>query len=518
MTGAAARRCRRRARLLVLFAGVAVSPAHAQFENHPSLTAPDNPFDRAVAHPLWDLFAPRLHPLPERATSRAPEAGSGASAGVLQTGDFAAWPALFAVPGLTVKGSLTGSLGLFAMRDNQFALPPPQVTPTYRIDPGWGEYFLEPGVTAAYQLAAGVQAYGGAAYMITGTRGTDYDGVANTFHGDAEQLYAGVRWTDAASGLKIDASYGQQDYSVGRSLLVASGASNGPQRGANYMGPRAAWANAALLRATWHEFTAEAFWLKPNETTSGHTGTRLTGVNAQWTGPGPLRFGAMYAYVPDSAIVTRDGLNVYNVRARLHPAAAVPQAWVQGEAVWQRKDGVAADGWYAALNYNAQDAAWKPLVSVRYASFSGDDPGTATWEGFDPLFYGGGDPDWYQGKLGSTLFGNTNLDSIAASLTLAPDERNVLQFIYFNFAAARTDAPLAVQAAGKPVPVGGGVPAKPLADEVDAIWTYKFGKQFNVNVFAAWAAPGAGYRQLYESQGGSARNWWILGTQLNLSY
>ena len=419
---------------------------------------------------------------------------------------------------LTVKGGLTGTLGLFAMRDNQFALPPPQDTPTYRKDPGWGEFFLEPSVTAQYRVAPAIELYGGAAYMATGTRGTDYGGVSNTYHGAMEQLYAGVRWTAAAGGVKLDASYGQQDYSVGRSLLIASGASNGPQRGANYMGPRAAWANAALLRATRGDVTAEGFWLKPNETTSGYTGTRLTGVNVQWEGPGPLRLGAMYAYVPDSAIVTRDGLNVYNVRARLHPAASVPQAWVQGEAVWQRKDGVSADGWYAAVNYNAQDRAWKPLVSVRYASFSGDRPGTATWEGFDPLFYGGGDPDWYQGKLGSTLFGNTNLDSVAVSLTLAPAERDLLQFIYLNFAAGEANAPLASPAAGKPVPVGGGVPARALADEVDVVWTHTFSRQVSLNAFAAWAAPGAGYRQLYATQGGSAQNWWILGTQLNVSY
>lgn len=509
---------RRSRRLAALCACALAAPALAQFENSASATAPANPYDLAIAHPLWDLFAPRLHPAAARATSRIPDAGGAQPAGIVQTGDFTRWPALFAAPGLAVTGSFTGTLGFFALWNNQFALPPPQVTPAYRRNPAWGEFFLEPGVTAHYQAAAGLQVYGGAAYMETGTRGTDYGGVANTYHGDMEQLYAGVRWTDAASGLKLDVSYGQQDYSVGRSFLIASGASNGPQRGANYMGPRAAWANAALLRATWRDFTAEGFWLKPDETTSGYTGTRLSGLNVQWSGPGPLRLGAMYAYVPDSAIVTRDGLNVYNVRARLHPAAAVPQAWVQGEAAWQRKDGVSADGWYASFSYNAQDTAWKPLLSVRYASFSGDDPATATWEGFDPLFYGGGDPDWYQGKLGSTLFGNTNLDSVAVSLTLAPTERNLLQFIYLNFAAARVNAPLAVPAPGKPPPSGGGVPARALADEVDVVWTHTFGKRFNANVFAAWAAPGAGYRQLYASQGGSARDSWILGTQFNVSY
>jgi hypothetical protein len=32
---------------------------------------------------------------------------------------------------------------------------------------------------------------------------------------------------------------------------------------------------------------------------------------------------------------------------------------------------------------------------LRYAWFSGDKPGTSRWEGFDSLYFGGGNPDWY---------------------------------------------------------------------------------------------------------------------------
>ena len=500
--------------LALVFSGV----AHAQFENAPSPSEPENEFDQAVANPIREHEAPRTLQGAKRAAERDPTAAAGVPAGVLQAGNLSAWPQLFAAPGLTIRGSLTGTLGLFSMGENAFSLPPSQVTRGYVKNPNWAEFFVEPGLTAQYQLTPAVQFYGGAAYMETATRGTDYAGNANTWHGDMEQLYAGVRWTDAASGLAVDASYGQQDFAVGRNLLISAGADNGPQRGADYMGPRSAWANAALLKATWRDFTATGFWLKPNETTSGHTGTRLEGINVEWLSTGPLRLAGMYVYVPQSDIVTRDGLNVYNVRVRWHPFPAAPNAWLQGEAVWERKANVDADGWYVALNCNALDTPWKPLVTARYASFSGDKPGSAAWEGFDPLYFGGSDPDWYQGKIGSVQFNNTNLDTIAVSLTLTPTEKSILQFVYLNFASGQVNSPLAIPAAGQPVPVGGGVPAKALANEFDAIYTYTFSKQANANAFVGYAAPGAGYRQLYASQGGSAQAWWVVGAQLNFSY
>ena len=497
---------------------VVTGVAHAQFENAPSPSEPENEFDQAVANPIREHEAPRTLQGAKRAADRDPAAAAGVPAGVLQAGNLSAWPQLFAAPGLTIKGSLTGTLGLFSMGENAFSLPPSQVTRGYVKDPNWAEFFVEPGLTAQYQLTPAVQFYGGAAYMETATRGTDYAGNTNTWHGDMEQLYAGVRWTDAASGFKLDVSYGQRDFATGRDLLISAGADNGPQRGADYMGPRSAWANAALLKATWRDVTAQGFWLKPTETTSGATGTRLEGFDVEWTSAGPLRLAGMYVYVPQSDIATRDGLNVYNLRARWHPLHNVPNAWLQGEAVWERKRNVDAEGWYLSFNYNALDAPWKPLVTARYASFSGDKPGTATWEGFDPLYFGGSDPDWYQGKVGSVQFNNTNLDTIAVSLTLTPNEKNILQFVYLNFAAGQVNSPLAIPSAGQPVPVGGGVPAKTLANEIDAIYTYTFSKQVNVNAFVGYAAPGAGYRQLYASEGGSAQAWWVVGAQLNFSY
>ena len=155
--------------------------------------------------------------------------------------------------------------------------------------------------------------------------------------------------------------------------------------------------------------------------------------------PGTVRLGAMWIHVPDSEIVTRDGLDVYDFRARVHPIWASPNFWLEAEYAWQTKNNVAANGWLLQANYNAQDLAWKPLFDFRYASLSGDRPETAKWEGFDPLYFGGSNPNWYQGQIGSTIFNNTNINVASAGVTLTPDENNIVVLRYLYFAADRDE-------------------------------------------------------------------------------
>jgi len=396
--------------------------AHAQFDNSPSLSQPSNPIDDATASPASEHGASKILQGPLRALIRRPLPDTDTEPGVTQTESTKSWPRVYRDGNLLVTGSLTGAVGFFSMSNNEFDKPPALATAGYKSNPNWAEGFIEPGVTARYTLSSATSIYGGYAWMGTATRGTDNGGNGNTWHGDNEQLYAGMKWRDAASGFAIDASYGQQDFQVGKGMLLSKGASNGPQRGANQIGPRAAWENAMLVTASYQDFKLQGFWLKPNEATSAATGTRLTGANLEWLPTGPVRFGAMWVHVPDSEIVTRDGLNVYDLRARIHPIAAAPNLWLEADYAWQKKENVSANGWLIQANYNATDMAWKPLFDFRYASLSGDKPGTPKWEGFDPLYFGGSNPNWYQGQIGSTIFGNTNLDVASAGVTVISDE------------------------------------------------------------------------------------------------
>jgi Alginate export len=482
-------------------------------------TQPDNAFDRATFDPRLVGAVIRLLEGSTYAYQRTPIPDTDTELGTLQTGELNSWPRLYRNGDLLVTGLLNGAVAAFGMSENLFGPPPALAAPNYTKNPAWAEFFIEPGLNANFRLNAAAKIYGSFSYVESSTRGTDNTGAGNVYYGNRELLYGGVRWRDAGSGWTFDASYGQQDFTVGNQMLLGRGASDDTaQRGANQLGPRNAWANAGIVTATWQDFTVEGFYLKPNESPNSATGTKFNGINVEWLPAGPVRLGAMYLCVPDSDILTRDKLNIVDLRARVHPIASVPQFWLQLEYAGQRKSGVAADGWYVQAHYNALDTAWKPLFSLRYASLSGDKPGTPTWEGFDPLYFSGGNPNWYQGQIGSSIFNNTNLNVANASLTLTPDDKNIIELLYLYFSADRTNSPLSIPAVGAVPTGGGGVPSKALASEFDLKYTYTINKSLNINAFTAYAAPGAGIKQLYSANAGGASGWWFWGAQLNFSY
>ena len=491
----------------------------AQFVDTPSTTEPDNAFDRATYDPRLIGAVVRLLEGSTYANRRAPLPDEDTEHGVLQSGDLQSWPRLYRNGDFLVTGLLNGAVGVFGMTDNLFDPPPSMAGSNYQKNPQWGEFFIEPGLSAQFRLSPAASLYGSFSYVEASTRGTDNTDEGNVYYGNRELLFGGVRWRDADSGLALDASYGQQDFTVGNQMLLGRGASdNTAQRGANQLGPRNAWAHAGIVKATWQDVTAQAFYLKPNESPNSATGTIFNGIDVEWLPAGPVRLGAMYLYVPDSNILTRDKLNIVDLRARVHPIASTPQFWVQAEFVSERKNSVAAEGWYVEANYNALDTAWKPLFSLRYASLSGDKAGTSKWEGFDPLYFSGGNPNWYQGKIGSSIFNNTNLNVANAAVTLTPDSKNIIELLYLYFAADQTNSPLSIPAVGVVPTGGGGVPSKGLASEVDLSYTYTVNKNLNFNSFVAYAAPGSGLKQSYAASGGNARGWWFFGTQLNFSY
>ena len=155
---------------------------------------------------------------------------------------------------------------------------------------------------------------------------------------------------------------------------------------------------------------------------------------------------------------------------------------------------------------------------MRYASLSGDQPGTSQWEGFDLLYFGGSNPNWYQGLITSTVSNNTNLNVVSFALTLTPNANSIIEVVFLHFAANQINSPLAVPAPGATPTGGGGIPSKALANELDATYTYILNKNLNVNLYAAYSAPGAGFKDLYSANGGSASGWWFIGTQFNFSY
>lgn len=130
---------------------------------------------------------------------------------------------------------------------------------------------------------------------------------------------------------------------------------------------------------------------------------------------------------------------------------------------------------------------WKPKLSYRYAYFKGDDPATATNEGFDSLlpgFYDWG--TWWQDEIaGEYVVSNSNLISHPVRLYLTPSD-SVGTGLFYKFLA------------DKPGAVGPQVTSKDVAVEMDWYMDWKVNKNFTFSFVAAFANPGKLVEQAYE--------------------
>ncbi len=439
--------------------------------------------------------------------------------GYLQTGNLESLPRLYETNRISVLGSLNAGFAPFAAFNNAFAAPVGSINAALPANPDWAEAYVEPGMTATYHLAHHAFLYGGFSYLESGTIGTDYFGSPHTWYGLPENLYAGLRFTHLFGGAgALDASYGQQNYVTGGGMLLANGATNGFDRGAAYLGPRGAWLQAGLLKATDGNWSAQLFYLRPNEAPAVFDNTKLTGVNVVWNPPGQLRLGAEYVY-STSDILTRNQMSTYELRARLHPFTRDPYLWLQAEYAIQGKPYVSADGWMIQANYNFKKAWWSPLVNVGFYSMSGANPASPViWSGFDPFYFGGAVPQWLPGFALQTVLANTNLRYFDASVTLAPLKQDALQVNYLVANVNELNAILTTLPPFTAPEPGGGLPNFGYGQEVGLNYTHNLSDALSVNPFYAFVWPGNGIAANYAAHGGVARNWSLLGLSFTATY
>lgn len=439
--------------------------------------------------------------------------------GYFQTGDPASLPRLYETDRVSVLGSLNAGFAPFVAFNSAFHAPPGSVNAAFPANPDWAEAYVEPGMTATYHLAHHAFLYGGFSYVESGSLGTDYFGSPHTWYGSPEDLYAGLRFTHMFGGAgSLDASYGQQNYVTGAGMLLANGATNGFNRGAAYLGPRSAWLQAGLLKATDGNWSAQLFYLRPNEAPIVFDNTKLSGVNVVWNPPGQLRLGAEYIY-SSSNILTRNQMSTYELRARLHPLTRNPYLWLQASYAVQGKPYLSADGWMVQANYNFRKMWWSPLLNVGFYSMSGANPANAAvWSGFDPFYFGGSVPQWLPGFALQTVLANTNVRYFDTSVTLAPWKQDALQINYLVADVNQLDAVLSVPPPSTLPEAGGGLPNFGYGQELGASYTHNLTDAVSVNPFYAFVWPGSGIAANYAAHGGSARNWTFVGISFSASY
>src|SRR5262249_25771072 len=160
----------------------------------------------------------------------------------------------------------------------------------------------------------------------------------------------------------------------------------GGSRGGFWSNARKAWGFGAVGRFTPKNSTLEGFCLDKDELPESDAGSRVTGVNFEHTIGDANTFGATYLHTLTTDGGTRNGMNVFDVRAFTAPLKKLPGLSFEFEFAYEKNaDLIKSYAWNLLAAYELSSMKWKPRISYRYAIFEGDDPSTnGVNEQFDP--------------------------------------------------------------------------------------------------------------------------------------
>jgi Alginate export len=442
--------------------------------------------------------------------------------------------------GLEVVAGLDFNAYYYAMRGTWWGLAA-STAPEFDTDRSFAELWLQPRVDASYTVDASLKLRGGLSLGLTQDIGSNTFDYRNEGAARLENAYLGL-YTGQKDGWHGELSAGSQAFSLGTGMLVHAGAINGNEWGNAASYKRTAWRMAAIAGIGYRDVTARAFWLDPNEVPSAESGTRIAGMSLDWAHATDGKAGLAYLYVPRSDFVYpgglapfvflqdgRDGLRTWHGWSELTGLfGAVPALTFRGEFAVQRgevervtgtRDDLEAHAGYVGASYWFQTLPFAPRLSYGYAYFSGDKPGTATYERFDPLYWGNGLDNWWFGANGAYAFINSNLKFHRVTLDAYLSQQDIVKLQFVRADAAQLNSPIqfgqAVRFAGGTSVPTVGVDFSHLTDE----WMLQYVRVFTPSlVFSSYIShsrPGQGFESL---AGSASQSWTTLGMGLSYSY
>ncbi|KPF46976.1 hypothetical protein IP76_03040 [Rhizobium sp. AAP43] len=380
--------------------------------------------------------------------------------GYLLTGERSDLPVLFDREGTVIVGKLEtlsmiyGNANAWYGRPDLFLAGNPLASGEM-ADEGasaWAEGFIHSGIYGLTPLGENIYAYGGLSGILSGSAGTELFTDESRYHIGVEDAYLGLvggQTSEAGDRLLWNVSAGRKRYAIGDSMIIGNTASNGDERAALQSNPRWAADMLVLGQLRYNNTLAEAFYLDPDELPVVDSQTRMAGINLETDlGLGFNLAGSFikvlesdYSYFaltppdPVSATLGRDGLQVYD--ARLNWKQPDGQFFADAEFAVQRNDNfdMYATAIAGEVGYQFQEIPWTPLISYRYAQFSGDDPATSRFERWDPLLSGGNGEQWVQGINHFKLFQDSNLVTHRIQLRLRPSPKVELVPQFWIFTA-----------------------------------------------------------------------------------
>ena len=301
----------------------------------------------------------------------------------------------------------------------------------------WVEGYAHLGLYGMTPLGETASLYGGASVISSASVGQELFTDKARGYTAVEDAYIGVvggRTSESGNRFVYNLSAGRQRFSVGEGFLLVNTASNGNNRAALQSNARWSADFLALAQFAYNNVRVDVFRVDPDELPSIDSRTVIDGLNVQARLPRGWEVGATHLRVPrsDSSYFTpsgslsREGLRVYDVRARWQPRDASQSGPILSAEYAQqdnRNFDMRAVGWMAEAQYQFPAAPWSPTVSYRYASFSGDDGDTDRFERWDPLLSGGNGEQWVQGINHFKVVQDSNLITHRVQLRLRPSRK-----------------------------------------------------------------------------------------------
>lgn len=390
---------------------------------------------------------------------------------------------------------------------------------------GWLEGFASGGIYGVTKIVPSINLhlYGGVNYLASFSAGNELFTNRSRIYGDIEEAYAGVVGGGrTANGhfYRYNVLYGRKQFMLGDGWLIVNTSMNGDNRAALQLNPRWAAKNVVQAGLQWDRLFFQFFRLEPNELATLNSRTVINGLNLELGNKDRMIIGASFLqvprsgfkyYLPDGTVHTREGLQVYNLRLFRNAPLGQGGLFIKAEGGYQRNPNFDMSAWayYGEAGWSFAKSYGSPSVSYRFASFSGDDADSKSFNRWDALYTGGNGEQWVQGSNMYKMVQNSNEMSHRIQAVFSPLRKIQLVGQTWLFYA-----PSLTNLGGNPAL--SQLKSKFYGSEFNLTVKYFANRHWYFHLNTAYTLPGGAIRDNLPE--GGARNWFCLSTFARYSF